>query len=309
MTCDNLLEAEVVTAEGRVLTASEREHADLLWGLHGGGGNFGVVTAFTYRLHPLGPEVMFCFVLYPGDRSAEILRACELYTSRAPEEVSPLAFLGRVPRAEGFPEAWHGESYAAVAALYAGAADRGGSVLQPLRELGDPIVDFSGRMPYVEAQKVLDEDYPDGWRYYWKSISLDALDDGAIARVVAHAEAAPSDHSTIDVWYHGGAMERVGAAETAFGDRSARFWIAPEANWEDASDDEPNIAWAREVVDDVRRSSGGSGAYLNFPGLLEEGERQIREAFGDNYERLVALKTAYDPQNLFRVNQNIPPSG
>jgi FAD/FMN-containing dehydrogenase len=309
MTCDNLLEAEVVTADGRVVTASEGEHADLLWGLRGGGGNFGIVTSFTYRLHPVGPEVMFFFVLYPGDRSAEILRACEAYTSEAPDEVSPLAFLGRVPRAEAFPAAWHGEPYAAVAALYAGAAERGESVLQPLRELGDPIVDFSGRMPYVEAQKVLDEDYPQGWRYYWKSISLHALDDDAIAGVVSHAEAAPSDHSTIDVWYHGGAMERVGAAETAFGDRSARIWIAPEANWQDPSDDDANIAWAREVVDDVRRTSGGSGAYLNFPGLLEEGERQVREAFGDNYERLVALKTAYDPQNLFRVNQNIPPSG
>jgi FAD/FMN-containing dehydrogenase len=308
LSCDNLISAEVVTATGDVITASEDENADLLWGLRGGGGNFGVVTSFAYRLHAVGPEVMFCFVLYPGDRSADALRTYAGYMAEAPDEVSPLAFLGRVPRADAFPADWHGKPYAAIAAMYAGPVDEGERALEPLRSIAEPIVDMSAPMLYGEAQKILDEDYPDGWRYYWKSIALDGLTDEVIDAVVELAAAAPSDHSTIDVWYHGGAMSRVGASETAYGDRSAPILIAPEANWEEPADDDANVAWARRVVEDMRRFPTG-GTYLNFPGFLEEGERLLREAFGGNYDRLVALKDRFDPGNLFRVNQNIRPSG
>jgi FAD/FMN-containing dehydrogenase len=307
MSCDNLVSAEVVTADGMVLTASEEENPDLFWGIRGGGGNFGVVTSFEYRLHPVGPEVMFCFVFYPGERAAAVLGSYERYMAEAPDEVGPLAFLGRVPRHEMFPVEWHGRPFVAVAAMYAGRAEEGERVVRPLRELGEPIADLSARMPYVEAQTLLDEDYPDGWRYYWKSVNLRGLGEEAIGRLVALAEAAPSDHSTIDVWYHGGAMARIGASETAFGDRSAPILIAPEANWEHAADDEANIAWARDCIAQMQRFSDG-GTYLNFPGFLEEGERMLRGAYGDNYERLVALKDRYDPTNLFRINQNIPPT-
>ncbi len=307
MSCDNLVSAEVVTAAGEVVTAGPEEHPDLYWALRGGGGNFGVVTRFDYRLHPVGPEVAFAFVLYPGERAAEVLRAWEQYMAQAANEISPIAFLGRVPAAEGFPEDAHGRPYVALAAMFVGDAQDGEGVLRPLRELGQPIVDLSDRMPYVDAQRILDEDYPDGWRYYWKSISLDALTDEVIERLIVHAEAAPSRHSTLDVWYHGGAMSRVGATETAYGDRSALFLIAPEANWEDAADDEANMAWGREVISDMKRFSDG-GTYLNFPGFLEEGDRMLREAFGQNYDRLVEIKNRYDPTNLFRLNQNIPPS-
>lgn len=306
LSSDNLVSVDLVTADGRLLTASEEENADLFWGIRGGGGNFGVVTSFEYRLHPVGPEVMFCYVFYPGERAREVLRFCEEYAAHAPEEVSPLGVLGRVPRADIFPERWHGHPFAAILAMYSGDAAEGERELGPLRSLGDPIADLSGRMPYTEAQQILDEDYPDGHRYYWKSRSLRGLGEADIERLVAHAQSAPSNDSTLDVWYQGGQMSRVGAEETAFGERSAPILIGVEANWEDARDDAANVAWARECVEDLRRFSDG-GTYLNFPGFLEEGEQQLRAAYGGNYERLVALKARYDPTNLFRVNQNIKP--
>jgi FAD/FMN-containing dehydrogenase len=307
LSSDNLVSVDVVTADGHSLTASETENPDLFWGIRGGGGNFGVVTSFEYRLYPVGPEVMCAFVLYPGARAKEVLRLIEQYMAQASDEVSPLSFLGRVPHDALFPEEWHGEQYVALLAMHPGEVEEGERVLQPLRELGEPIADLSGVMPYVEVQKILDEDYPEGWRYYWKSVNVNRLDDEVIEHLIAHAEAAPSDHSTIDVWYQGGAMSRVGAGETAFGDRSAPYLLGIEANWEEKpQDDEANVAWARECVADMRQFSDG-GMYLNFPGLLEEGQEMMRDAYGENYKRLVALKNEYDPTNLFRMNQNVKP--
>jgi FAD/FMN-containing dehydrogenase len=309
LSSDNLISVELVTADGRLLTASDEENADLFWAVRGGGGNFGVVTYFEYRLYPVGPEVMCAFVFYPGDRAEEILRSVEEYMKDAPDEVSPLSFLGRVPRVEDFPEEWHGEQFVAALAVYGGSVEDGEAALEPLRGFGDPIVDFSGPMPYTDVQKLLDEDYPDGGRYYWKSVNVDGLGDGVIEALMEHAEAAPSDHSTIDLWFQGGAMGRVGADESAFGERSAPILLGIEANWEeDPEDDEANIAWARGCYSDLRRFSGG-GVYLNFPGFLEEGQGLMRDAYGKNYERLVALKNQYDPANLFRFNQNIKPTG
>jgi FAD/FMN-containing dehydrogenase len=308
LSSDNLISVDVVTADGRYLTASETENPDLFWGIRGGGGNFGVVTSFEYRLYPVGPEVMFCFVFYPGDRAKEVLRFCEEYVAQeAPDEVSPLGVLGRIPSMEFFPEEWHGKPYAAILAMYPGDVEEGERVLRPLRQLGDPIADLSEPMPYTEAQKLLDEDYPEGGRYYWKSVNLNGLGDEEIEHLMAHAQAAPSDHSTIDVWYQGGAMSRVGAKETAFGDRSAPYLLGVEGNWEEPHEDESNVAWVRECVADMRRFSDG-GMYLNFPGFLEEGDKLLRDAYGRNYERLVTLKDEYDPTNLFRINQNIKPT-
>lgn len=304
---DNLVSADVVTAAGRFLTASEKENEDLFWGIKGGGGNFGVVTAFEYRLHPVGPEVMFCFVFYPGERASEVLFSLKEYMAQAPDEVSPLGFLGRIPSDEMFPREWHGEPFVAIATMHAGSVEQGEGALRPLRELGEPIADFSGPMPYVEAQQLLDEDYPDGGRYYWKSTNLGSLDEEAIERLVAHSTSAPSDNSTIDLWFQGGAMGRIGAGESAFGDRSSGVLIGVEANWEKPQDDGANVAWARECVADMRRFSDG-GMYLNFPGFLEGGQNLMRDAYGANYERLAYLKAKYDPTNLFRLNQNIEPS-
>lgn len=306
LSCDNLLSAEVVTADGSLLTASESENEDLFWAIRGGGGNFGVVTSFEYRLHPVGPEVFLCFVLYPADRTREVLRACDRYVADAPEEVAPIAVLGRVPEADEFPPEAHGDPFVALLAVHPGDAEEGERVLLPLRELGDPIGDVSGALPFTDAQRALDEDYPDGRHYYWKSVNVPELSDAVIDRLVEHAAVAPSPLSTVDVWYHGGAMARVGERETAFGNRSAPYLLGIEGNWDGDGGLDENVAWVRRAFDDMRELSDG-GVYLNFPGFLEEGEDLVREGHGQNYTRLVEVKRRYDPTNLFRLNANIEP--
>jgi FAD/FMN-containing dehydrogenase len=298
LTADNLLSLDVVTGDERLLTASETENADLFWALRGGGGSFGVVTSFEYRLHPVGPDVMFAVVYYPGERAAEVLRFADEYTQAVSDEVSPQAILGRIPHADAFPVEFRGQPYVALAAMYAGDPAEGQCALAPLRELGDAIADLSGVMPYREAQAILDEDYPDGWRYYWKSVDLQVLDEEVRGRLAHHAAQAPSHHSTIDVWFHGGAMDRFDADATAFGARP-KYLIGVEANWDEPALDETNVTWAREAVGDLRSFSGG-GSYLNFPGFFEEDEEMLRASYGEtNYNRLVTLKDQYDPANLF----------
>ncbi len=298
LAADNLLSLEVVTANGEVATASESENQDLFWALRGGGGSFGVVTSFEFRLHPVGPEVFFAFVLYPGERAHDVFRAVDDYMRVAPDEVSPIAFLGRVPHAEPFPADSHGRPYVAVAAMYVGEPEDGSRALEPLRGIGAAIVDLSGLLPYTEAQGILDEDYPDGRRYYWKSVDLEELSEGVLDALAVAADGAPSHHSTIDVWFHGGAMARVPADATAFGARPG-YLVGVEANWDEAEDDEANVAWARATVDSLRSYSSG-GAYLNFPGFFEEGEELLRASYGEgNYTRLQAVKQEVDPDGLF----------
>ena len=231
LSSDNLLSVDLVTADGRFLTASEEENAELFWAVRGGGGNFGVVTSFEYRLYPVGPEVMCAFVFYPGivQRGAALRRGVH---GRCPRRGEPPELPGPGPPRRGLPG---GVARRAVRRVPGGVrrprrGGRGGA--QAAARARGPIVDFSGPMPYAEVQKLLDEDYPDGWRYYWKSVNVDGLDDGVIEALMEHAEAAPSDHSTIDVWFQGGAMGRVGADESAFGDRSAPILLGIEANWE-----------------------------------------------------------------------------
>jgi FAD/FMN-containing dehydrogenase len=310
LSCDNLIGAEVVLASGEVVRADATQHADLLWGLRGGGGNFGVVTEFEFRLHPVGPEVMFVFVFHDasGDGMQRAMRFYREFSHGAPDEVSTLMALGVVPPdPHVFPEAIHGRPFAAFVAMYAGPAEEGQRVLQPLRDFGEPLMDGSGVMPYVQAQQAFDHDYPDGRRYYWKSLNLQRLDDQAIERIAAHARRQPSPFSTTDIWHIGGAVTRVGAEESAFFGRQAAFLLSPEANWDDPADDAVNIGWLRAFIADMAPFSDGS-RYLNFAGFGEEGESGVRSAFGPQYARLAALKARYDPYNLFRLNQNIAPA-
>ncbi len=309
LSCDNLIAAEVVTAAGQVVTASESENFDLLWGLRGGGGNFGIVTAFEYRLHPVGPEVAFTFVFHngEGERMKKAIQFYRDFSITAPDEISSLMFTGIIPpEPDLFPAEIHNKPFVAFAAMYAGNAEAGQHRMQPLRDFGEPLVDMSGIMPYVEAQKILDEDYPDGMRYYWKSLNLSRLDDEVIDRIVKHARKQPSVLSTVDLWYIGGAVPRVNADESAFYGRQAAFLLSPESNWEDPEDDEANISWLRDLVADMQEFSDGS-RYLNFPGFQEEGDEMMRQSFGSQYQRLAALKTKYDPTNFFSLNQNIKP--
>lgn len=307
LSCDNLRSLDLVTAAGEYLTTSADENEDLFWGLRGGGGNFGVVTGFEFELHPVGPEVATCLVFYPGDRLTEVLRAYQEFVGNAPDEISTLVFAGELPEAEMFPDKWVHEQKFAIMGCYAGPADEGESELKPLREFADPIADFSGTMPYTDFQRLLDEDYPDGMRYYWKSLYLDGLSDTAIDRIAYWAEAAPSPLSTVDVWQLGGAITDVGIGESAFAGRHAPFLLGVEANWENSEADEANVEWVRDCLDDMRQFSDGA-VYLNFPGFHEEGDEMMRTTFGPAYERLVALKDEYDPGNLFQLNQNIEPT-
>jgi FAD/FMN-containing dehydrogenase len=304
LSSDSLIAADVVTADGKLLRASPEENADLYWALRGGGGNFGIVTSFEYRLHPVGPEVMFAFVLYPASHAPELLKVYRTHAAITPDEVSSFAIFGTTPAAPPYPEAAHGEPYLAFMSVYAGPPEEGEPVLQPLRECGRPLVDLSGRLPFVDVQKVFDEDYPAGkLRYYWKSIYLNNLNDDAIDTLTAQGARRPSPHSTIDIWQLGGAMNRVDPAATAFSPRKAPFLIGIEANWDHVDDDVENIEWARETYEALLPFSEG-GEYINFPGLFERGEDGLRAAFGTNYERLAAVKRKYDPNGLFRLNPN-----
>jgi FAD/FMN-containing dehydrogenase len=309
LSCDNLIAAEVVTANGEIIRASETENTDLLWGLRGGGGNFGIVTSFEFKAYQLGPEVAFTFVFYPLEQTKPVLRAHEAFLKQDKAgDVSTIAVLGRVPHAEVFPHEIHGTPFVGVLGMYAGNAAKGEDFMRPLREIATPLVDLSSRMPYTQAQTVYDEDYPNGKRYYWKSTSLMNLSDEALEVLGQYAKLAPSDHSTIDIWYHGGAVAALSEEATAYGRRDIPYLVNPEANWDDPKDDAANIAWARDLLKALTPYSE-TNLYLNFPGFLEEGDAMIRSAFGNNYQRLVELKTKYDPQNVFHINQNIKPKG
>jgi FAD/FMN-containing dehydrogenase len=309
LSCDNLIAADVVTAGGRLVHASATENSDLLWGLRGGGGNFGVVTRFEFQLHPVGPDAMFVFVFHDGRTAEDMQRAVRLYRdfcATAPDEVGTIMFLGQIPPDEHFPEELHRKPFAAFGALYVGPVEEGKRAVQPLLDFGTPLLDFSGVMPYVEVQQAFDADYPDGLRYYWKSLNLARLDDDAIERIVEHARRQPSPFSTTDLWHVGGAMTRVGPDESAFFGREAAFMLNPEANWIEAADDDANVEWVRRFVADMAPFSDGS-RYLNFAGFQEEGDEMMQTSFGAHYARLEALKRRYDPDNLFRLNQNIKP--
>jgi FAD/FMN-containing dehydrogenase len=307
LSCDNLLSADVVTADGRFLTASETENADLFWGIRGGGGNFGVVTTFEYRLHPVGPEVMAAAVMYPFEQATELLHAWRDYTEQAPDEVTSEVMLWSIPDIPDFPEELRGEPTVVVAGMYAGPAQVGELQLQPLREFGTPLVDLSGIEPYTVAQSSFDSFFPEGLLYYWKSLYLDHLDDAMIDAMVFNAENRPSPKTLLIARHLGGAISRVTEDATAYGNRNAQFNLSIDSTWEDPTESERNIAWTREVWTKMRLFSDG-GIYLNFAGFLEEGEKLLHEAHGENYERLVALKTKYDPTNLFRLNHNIKPT-
>lgn len=304
MTCDNLVSVELVTAEGQWIKASKTEHSDLFWALRGGGGNFGVVTNFEFELQPLGPEVMFCFVMYPDHK--DILQKFSQFAQNEPEEVGMLSFTGTVPADESFPEVWWYKPFFVVAACYAGSAEDGERVLQPLREWGTPIIDFSDRMPYTEVQTFLDADYPKGRNYYWKSVYLREFTDETIDTLLALNRQAPSHHSTIDIWTMGGAMNRVSSDESPLSPRETPFMIGIEANWDEAKETDNNIAWVRDCVDGLAPFAA-PGIYLNFPGFMEDADQLVKTAYGNNFQRLVKIKQQYDPDNFFRLNQNINP--
>ena len=307
LSVDNLRSVDIVSADGQFLTASDTENTDLFWAVRGGGGNFGVVTSFEFSLHPVGPLVMLAVAMYPAEKATAFAPRWREFMAKAADEVSSQMAFWSIPDIEAFPENARGKPVVIFLAVYAGPVEEGQQILQPLREFGTPLVDLSGPTPFTSVQSAFDPFFPKGERqYYWKSLYLDSLSDDAIAAIAARAIDRPSPMTLVNVWSMGGAMSRVPAEETAFGDRSAAFLLEISSTWADPQDSGRNIGWTRDFWADMKRFSSG-GVYLNFPGLGEEGEDLVRAAYGANYERLVALKNKYDPQNLFRLNQNIKP--
>ena len=305
---DNLLAVEIVTADGRVRTASATENEDLFWAVRGAGSNFGVVTAFTFRLHPVGPQVTLAAPFYALEDAERVLPAWRDFMATAPDEVSSNALFWGIPAVEAFPPELHGRAVLILAAVYAGDAASGERVMQPLRKLATPLLDLSGAMPYATLQSAFDPFFPKGWLYYWKSLYLDRLDDEAIAAMIGYAAERPSADALMALWHlEGGAASRVDEAATAFGNRRAPYLLSFDTTWTNLVDTERNIGWTRAAWADMRRFSGG-GLYLNFAGFGEEKEALVRAGYGANYERLAALKGKYDPGNLFRMNQNITPA-
>ena len=294
LTCDNVLSFDIVTAEGKLLTASAEDNGDLFWALRGGGGNFGVVPSFEYRLHPVS-TVLGGMIVYPRDQAIEVLRFYRTFTQSAPEELTAYAGLLHTP--DGMPAV-------AVVACYCGDLVGGEHALKPLREFGSPLLDAIQPMPFPQMQSLLDGSFPAGNYNYWKSTFLRELSDEAIDVLVEHANRATSQLTAVVIEYYGGAASRVGVSETAFAHREAQYDVGILTQWTDPGESQRHIEWTRSLADALRPYS--SGAYLlNF--LDEEGDDTIRAAFGENYRRLVEVKNKYDPTNFFRLNQNIKP--
>ena len=298
LSIDNLISVEIVTADGELRTASQHENPDLFWALRGGGGNFGVVTAFEFALHPVGPEVWMAVPIYPLERAQDVISAGRDYLAKAGDDLTVLAVLWSAPEVPEVPTEWQGTPVVILLGCYTGPVDCGEAAIAPLREIGQPIADLSGCMPWVEAQKFLDPDYPDGRCYYWKSVYFDRLDAEVIDVLQRHAEKRPSVLSSIDIWLLGGAASRIAPTATAFWNRHSPYMLGIEANWERREDADANVRWARELFDAMEPYSDG-GVYLNFPGFLEDRDALVRAAYGDNAERLRQVKTAYDPEDLF----------
>lgn len=307
MTIDNLVSAEVVLADGRIVQASAIEHEDLYWALRGGGGNFGVVTSFEFRLHELGPVVFGLNVAYPLEDAARVLAGWRDLVADAPDELSTAGFIWSLPVADALPEPLRGLPYVGIAGMWAGDPAEGERATRALRELGTPLLDMSGPVSYLEFQRSLDPFFPAGQRRYWKALYLDGFSDAAVDTTVEWSNRRVSGDTLVIVRHCGGAMSRVGASETAFGDRSSEWMLSIDSSWDDPAADAANIAYTREFYDAAAPFSDGK-TYFNFPGLLEEGDAAVRASYGANYERLTRVKAAYDPENRFRLNQNIRPA-
>jgi FAD/FMN-containing dehydrogenase len=305
LACDNLLSVELVTAGGRILRASAEENADLFWGLRGGGGNFGIVTSFEFRLHPVGPLVTAGAIFFPGEAAGDLLRSYRDWVEELPDELTTVVNLATVPAAPLLPKVAHGERAAIVSGCYAGDPEDGAIVFRPLKAFGASIADLVEPRPYVDMQRLVDSQWEPGFRNYFKSSWLPRLDDAAIETLLQAHERAASPETKIQLYHFGGAVARVDRDETAFTRRDAPYLLNIAARWQDPVESELHIAWARELHEAMTPFATG-GVYVNFLG--DEGHDRVRAAYGERtYGRLVDLKRRYDPTNLFRINQNIPP--
>jgi FAD/FMN-containing dehydrogenase len=309
LTIDSLRSATVVTADGSVHLASADHEPDLFWAIRGGGGNFGVVTHFEFDAHPLGPVVAFAGVFYSSRDAGDILRRWRDHVSDAPEEVTSVAVAISMPADPALPEPIHNQSCLVIGGVYAGDVDEGMRVLQPLRELGTPLADISEPTPFVGVNSAFDPFFPMGtYQSYWKAQNLDTLPDEALAIIAEKADSRPSATTLAVVFHMGGAINRVGTSDTAYGERTAQWMSSFDGNWEDPNDNAANIAWVRDAFDRVAKY-GKSSTYTNFTGQADETtEALARNAYGPNTARLRSIKRQYDHGNFFRINPNISPA-
>jgi FAD/FMN-containing dehydrogenase len=305
-TVDNLLEVEIVTADGQVRRASRNEHADLFWAIRGAGANFGVVTSFTFRLHAVGPMVYGGLIAWPFERADEILRAYRTFTAEAPPELTVFLIMFRAPPAPFVPTEWHGKRICAMSVCYSGDLDDVEDALAPIRALGDPIMDLLQEQPYTQLQSYLDATEPKGNHYYWKTEYADELSDELLATMRDLAEECPVPDAEVGFLHLGGALNEHDEDDGAVGNRAARFAYATNGMWEP---DEPGAEafpqWVRSAWERSRRFSTG-GNYVNFQ-TADEDEERVRATYGANFDRVVEVKQKYDPHNVFRSNRNVRP--
>ena len=309
LTIDSLVSARVVCADGSVHTASAKSESDLFWALRGGGGNFGVVTSFEFRTHPLGPIVAFAGVFYRVADAATILPQWRDYCADAPDEVTSVALAITMPAAPGLPPAIHNQGCLVIGGVYAGPADKGMKVMQPLRELATPLADISQPMPFKMVQTSFDPLFPMGkLQSYWKAQNLAKLPDEATQIIAARANQRPSPLTLVVTFQMGGAINRVAPGDTAYAERSAPWMSSIDGNWENPADNEKNIAWVRESFKLISPYSTGT-TYTNFTGQADETTGALTaNAYGANMMRLAQIKAQYDPGNFFRLNPNIAPA-
>jgi FAD/FMN-containing dehydrogenase len=310
LSCDNIVSAEVVTADGRVLTASARETPDLFWALCGGGGNFGVVTYFDFALHPVGPAVATVFSFYPLAAARAVLRRWREWLASAPDEASTEIVTWTAPVSPGLPPSVHGKEVVIAAGVYAGDAQEGMRVLQPLRDFGKPLGEVAAPIPYRMVQSAFDSSLPNTGEVmaYWKSLYLENLSDEAIEIMAERAENRSSPSTMVFVQHLGNGVRRVRPDATAFPIRNAAFVMNFMGDWRNRSETPHHVAWVREAWARLAPHSTGA-VYLNYAGSEDrDAEALVRAAFGPNYDRLVDIKTKYDPTNLFRSNYNIKPA-
>ncbi|RTR06108.1 FAD-binding oxidoreductase [Halomonas nitroreducens] len=305
MTADNLLSADVITADGQRHRVSAEDEPELFWALRGGGGNFGVVTSFEFRLHPVGPEVHAGLVVYPFDQARQVLQAWRDFTHQAPDELSVWAILRDAPPLPFLPEAVHGQRVVVFALMHCGDPAHAERDVAPVLAFGEPVGQMLGTQPYAGFQAAFDPLLAPGARNYWKSHDFQDLSDAALEEAITAAEMLPGTECEIFLAQLGGAMSRVDPTATAYAGRNAHYVMNVHARWQDAAEDDRCRDWARDVFRALAPFATGGG-YVNF--LTEDEGDRIASAYGVNYERLQAVKRRYDPDNLFRVNLNIPPA-
>lgn len=304
MTVDNLVSAEMITADGQKRTVSEASHPDLFWAIRGGGGNFGVVTNWEFQLHPVGPEILAGLLVFPLGQAKTVLTRYRQFAESAPLELNVWSVLRKAPPLPFLPEEVHGQEVIILALFYAGDIAKGMELIAPLRDFGDLHGEHVGPQPYVQWQQAFDPLLTPGSRNYWKSHNFTELSDGALDTVVNYAGKLPTPQTEIFIGLISGAANRIAADATAWAHRDTRFILNVHGRWEDSSDDERCIAWAREFFD-ASTPYASKGAYVNF--MTEDESDRIKAAYGPNYSRLVEVKRKYDPENVFHLNQNIKP--